>query len=262
MKSRFEYHLTDPAIDQHSAAVKKCEGSIRTGIRVCRAQSVVSGSTLRIGSRHFSQSVFLHVKWPARNLSIYRHSSRRATPAFPSRRATPAFLPFVLPLPSLPFVLPLRWSLVRSKKRIVSPSVVGVQEELENQLMRPRWNRSIRLAQCETRPLKKYPWPTCIAMRNTTPTRLGDRRSVLLRARLGRSLVGRCIWRTALICRRKWTIFLPIVPCMRQACWPFFAIHWWQEYIKHILGTLVNADWLLRELQRRWVKEWAIFGED
>ena len=25
---------------------------------------------LRIGSRHFSQSVFLHVKWPARNLSI------------------------------------------------------------------------------------------------------------------------------------------------------------------------------------------------
>ena len=69
MKSRFEYHLTDPAIDQHSAAVKKCEGSIRTGIRVCRAQSVVSGSTLRIGSRHFSQSVFLHVKWPARNLS-------------------------------------------------------------------------------------------------------------------------------------------------------------------------------------------------
>ena len=59
-----------PAIDQHSAAVKKCEGSIRTGIRVCRAQSVVSGSTLRIGSRHFSQSVFLHVKWPARNLSI------------------------------------------------------------------------------------------------------------------------------------------------------------------------------------------------
>ena len=36
---------------------------------MCRAQSVVSGSTLRIGSRHFSQSVFLHVKWPARNLS-------------------------------------------------------------------------------------------------------------------------------------------------------------------------------------------------
>ena len=63
---------SDPAIDQHSAAVKKCEGSIRTGIRVCRAQSVVSGSTLRIGSRHFSQSVFLHVKWPARNLSIVR----------------------------------------------------------------------------------------------------------------------------------------------------------------------------------------------
>ena len=26
--------------------------------------------TVRIGSRHFSQSVFLHVKWPARNLSI------------------------------------------------------------------------------------------------------------------------------------------------------------------------------------------------
>ena len=37
---------------------------------MCRAQSVVSGSTLRIGSRHFSQSVFLHVKWPARNLFI------------------------------------------------------------------------------------------------------------------------------------------------------------------------------------------------
>ena len=38
---------------------------------MCRAQSVVSGhATLRIGSRHFSQSVFLHVKWPARNLSI------------------------------------------------------------------------------------------------------------------------------------------------------------------------------------------------
>ena len=36
---------------------------------MCKAQSVVSGSTLRIGSRHFSQSVFLHVKWPARNLS-------------------------------------------------------------------------------------------------------------------------------------------------------------------------------------------------
>ena len=36
---------------------------------VCRARSVVSGSTLRTGSRHFSQSVFLHVKWPARNLS-------------------------------------------------------------------------------------------------------------------------------------------------------------------------------------------------
>ena len=32
---------SDPAIDQHSAPVKKCEGSIRTGIRVCRAQSVV-----------------------------------------------------------------------------------------------------------------------------------------------------------------------------------------------------------------------------
>ena len=60
---------SDPAIDQHSAAVKKCEGSIQTGIRVCRAQSVVSGSTLRIGLRHFSQSVFLHGKWPARNLS-------------------------------------------------------------------------------------------------------------------------------------------------------------------------------------------------
>ena len=54
LKSRFEYHRTDPAIDQHSAAVKKCEGSIRTEIRVCSAQSVVSGSTLRIGSRHFS----------------------------------------------------------------------------------------------------------------------------------------------------------------------------------------------------------------
>ena len=37
---------------------------------MCSAQSVVSGSTLRIGSRHFSQSVFLYVKWPARNLSI------------------------------------------------------------------------------------------------------------------------------------------------------------------------------------------------
>ena len=37
---------------------------------MCRAQSVVSDSTLRIGSRHFSQSVFSHVKWPARNLSI------------------------------------------------------------------------------------------------------------------------------------------------------------------------------------------------
>ena len=60
---------SDRAIDQHSAAVKKCEGSIRTGIRVSRAQSAVSGSTLRIGSHHFSQSVFLHVKWPARNLS-------------------------------------------------------------------------------------------------------------------------------------------------------------------------------------------------
>ena len=33
-------------------------------------RTIVSGSTLRIGSRHFSQSVFLHVKWPARNLSI------------------------------------------------------------------------------------------------------------------------------------------------------------------------------------------------
>ena len=41
---------------------------------MCRAQSVGSGSTLRIGSRHFSQSVFLHVKWPARNLSINDHS--------------------------------------------------------------------------------------------------------------------------------------------------------------------------------------------
>ena len=37
---------------------------------MCRAQSIVSGSTLRIGSRQFSRSVFLHVKWPARNLSI------------------------------------------------------------------------------------------------------------------------------------------------------------------------------------------------
>ena len=71
VKSRFEYHRTDPAIDHHSAAVKKCEGSIRTGILVCSAQSVVSGSTFRIGSRHFSLSVFLHVKPVASvNLSI------------------------------------------------------------------------------------------------------------------------------------------------------------------------------------------------
>ena len=60
---------SDYSTSRSALQSKVCKGSIRTGIRVCRAQSVVSGSTLRIGSRHFSQSVFLHVKWPARNLS-------------------------------------------------------------------------------------------------------------------------------------------------------------------------------------------------
>ena len=39
---------------------------ILAGLRVCRPQVLVWGSTLWIGSRHFSQGVILHIKWPVR----------------------------------------------------------------------------------------------------------------------------------------------------------------------------------------------------
>ena len=64
--SRFEY-LIGPG---DRSALSSCSQKMR-GLKPDRNPWVrVSGSTLRIGSRHFSQSVFLHVKWPARNLSI------------------------------------------------------------------------------------------------------------------------------------------------------------------------------------------------
>ena len=44
---------------------------------MCRLQSVVSGSTLQISSCRFSQSVFLHVKWPAQSLYYLQEAGKK-----------------------------------------------------------------------------------------------------------------------------------------------------------------------------------------